>query len=290
LDQSLPGLRFDFYERVDLASNAATIRELTGMELYPEVNITTQDEQALLKGHLVLQGTYISNPALRTYEQLTHRIPLEITLPMNRIHNINDVHIEVDQLDVEMLSPTSLNVTGVLTIDGVLMENAYNASPVGEEEMVFSHRAEQQEPVLEIVEPLNIEPNIEPVVEQTMEEVIPEQPAVEMEETIDSQEIKIAFVSQPPDAVEPPQTEVQSAAPSVNDNPEALNGTMEWKKRLLEHTSNEPKFRKVKICIVQKDDTLETIALRYNANSRELISYNRLDVQTLLVGQTLFIP
>jgi stage VI sporulation protein D len=161
---------------------------------------------------------------------------------------------------------------------------------VDEEEMIFSHRAEQQEPVMEIVEPLNIEPNVEPVVEQTMEEVIPEQPAVQMEETIDSQEIKIAIVSQPPDVVEPPQTEVQSAAPSVNDNPEAVNGAMEWKKRLLEHTSNEPKFRKVKICIVQKDDTLETIALRYNANSRELISYNRLDAQTLQVGQTLFIP
>lgn len=49
-------------------------------------------------------------------------------------------------------------------------------------------------------------------------------------------------------------------------------------------------FRRVRMYIVQKDDTLETIAKRYELNPREIALFNRLGDSEVSAGQIVYIP
>ncbi|MNI47992.1 Stage VI sporulation protein D [compost metagenome] len=49
-------------------------------------------------------------------------------------------------------------------------------------------------------------------------------------------------------------------------------------------------FRKVRLCIVQREETLDSIAEKYQLSARELVLYNRLPGQTVEEGQVLYIP
>lgn len=53
---------------------------------------------------------------------------------------------------------------------------------------------------------------------------------------------------------------------------------------------DDHEFRKLRLCIVQRDETLETIAGRYQLNPREIVLYNRLSANNVSEGQVLMIP
>ncbi|WP_019908970.1 LysM peptidoglycan-binding domain-containing protein [Paenibacillus sp. HW567] len=71
--------------------------------------------------------------------------------------------------------------------------------------------------------------------------------------------------------------------------PEAGNDT-EWKSRFIGGLNGADMFRKVRLCIVQREDTLDTIAEKYQLSARELVMYNRLSGQNVEEGQVLYIP
>ncbi|MCR8644167.1 LysM peptidoglycan-binding domain-containing protein [Paenibacillus sp. N1-5-1-14] len=133
------GLRFDIYERVHLADESIGIQELTEVELVPHIQVVVQQEQAVLKGNLLLSGQYVGDidADKRTLE---HLIPVEITLPMSRINKIEDIMVEIENFDVELLSTRNLNVTGVLSLHGVEVTSIQPAEPSWmQEEMSFKH-------------------------------------------------------------------------------------------------------------------------------------------------------
>ena len=65
---------------------------------------------------------------------------------------------------------------------------------------------------------------------------------------------------------------------------------VEWKNLFLGTIVDQTPFRKVKLCIVQREDTLDAIADRYQLSTRELQLYNRLSEQVVEEGQILYIP
>ncbi|AIQ60465.1 LysM peptidoglycan-binding domain-containing protein [Paenibacillus borealis] len=71
--------------------------------------------------------------------------------------------------------------------------------------------------------------------------------------------------------------------------PEAGNDT-EWKSRFIGGLGGTELFRKVRLCIVQREETLDTIAEKYQLSARELSMYNRLSGQSVEEGQVLYIP
>ncbi|MNN96751.1 Stage VI sporulation protein D [compost metagenome] len=64
---------------------------------------------------------------------------------------------------------------------------------------------------------------------------------------------------------------------------------LQWKKLFIRSGEQEP-FSKIKLVIVQQEETLDDIAQRYHLSSRELQLYNRLSEQQLAEGQVLYIP
>jgi len=96
LTESLNGLRFDIYERVHLSEDVAAIEELEEIELIPHMQAVSSEDQIVLKGHLLLTGTYRSTDEQEAARRLEHWIPVEISLPPNRIEKLEDLAVEID--------------------------------------------------------------------------------------------------------------------------------------------------------------------------------------------------
>lgn len=403
------GLRFDIYERIHLADDTIGINELHDTELIPHIQVIAQDEQALLRGNLVLTGQYVGENLSdkRTFE---HLIPVEITLPMSRITSLADILVEIENYDVELLSTRNLNVTGVLSLHGVEVASDFplhgiqeppnyeqEAKPVdlslqnpwkAEEEITFSHQPVDELPLTqppvekkpevhlhqyvepevaletrvdlpqplqadylwqqqlhEVVEPeitytrtldnydgyatSYVPPNYEYEIENQEEDIqaslhYEAPPEIPVQEEV--KELKVAFGSRSKEDlfVEENSFGIKSLLRSNASQEQVANtpspsgtgtgtgtgsasasasgsasGTgqetprpdsLEWRKLFLRQDSDQQEFRKVKMCIIQKEDTLEGIARKYGINERELQQFNSLtnvDVQT---GQIIYIP
>ncbi|WP_058302224.1 LysM peptidoglycan-binding domain-containing protein [Gorillibacterium timonense] len=383
------GLRFDIYERVHLPEGLDGIEELEEAELVPHIQVVEEEDYAVIKGNLWLSGAYRGDSGAPG-QTLEHLIPVEITMPQNRISRLEDVRVEIDQFDVELLSNRSLNVTGVLSLHGLEMlpysggadEKALSEEtvfiydipavepdfyaavrseelPAAKEEEVSeaaepakTEKAEKEEQaenvekaakgkeneenvgfegtevnpeVQELEEPDNLYPVIvkpeatstkSPSSENKPEATsgsypypaagIVEEQAVplfhgasnkaendsDLDDRQDIQEIKVAFS---------PKTELSHlhslVRPAANRLPEGESAevpfksaeSVEWKKLFIRESEGNA-FKKIRICIVQKEETIEEIAERYRLSAREIAFYNQLGGQQVGEGQVLIIP
>ncbi|MBP1995931.1 LysM peptidoglycan-binding domain-containing protein [Paenibacillus eucommiae] len=321
------GLRFDIYERVHVQEEVSAIQELNEVELIPHIQVLTENEQAILKGNLLLTGSYTTDSGedIRTLE---HLIPVEITLPLNRIGRLEEVAVEIENFDIDLLTPRSLNVTGVLSLQGVEMISSDN-DDWNEEEMLFVHEAEntraepsaeipaaaENEKLVEVVELPTVlltkavnDPGTEPSSEfsenQALAVFADEEAAPLVQD--EKKEMKLAFGKKADEAVEMKSYGLKTllskansvlhadkrkdeAASAASAAEESKSDAVEWKKLFLQSEGETQEFRKVRMCIVQKEETLETIAKRYQVNTRELQLINRLSDQEITAGQIIYL-
>lgn len=372
------GLRFDIYERIYLADNSVGIKELEEVELVPHIQVYTEQNEAVLKGNLYLTGKYVGDVPDGESRTLEHFIPVEITLPIERVHNMNEVSAEIENFDVEVLSPRSVNVTGVLTLHGIEWMQKVDDWPRDEEasfeyEVVpLARHKEQGDESFPASQPASHSPDREPVqvgatannqrlaglrpfeeeldeepepVEWTvyqqgdsdvdeaipamseetaaeeanepMAPVLPEADAanpnpgpVEAIEEADEDEdgkpadVKIAFGTKPEregpyhlqsllnmSKADPPADrsarDIPEEEPAI---PESKADTVEWTKLFVRSQDERDSFKRMRIYIVQKDDSLESIAEKYNLHPRELLLHNKLEGQDVSEGTLLVIP
>lgn len=401
MSEQQPGLRFDIYERVHLPEEVSAIYELDEVELTPQIRVAVEGDQAVVKGYLLLVGTYSGQAEgdSRETKSLEHTIPVEITLPINRIRSVDDISVEIENFDIDLLSPRSLNVTGVLSLSGIEMMSGNTGVWQDEEEVLFVHEpvkaddssatggwqaeaqasVEEQERIEE--EPEAEEPEqfqeTEPPWHKPEEPQEPQagavpQPAAdvttsgrtdkirdelpgdnfedyealaqydeeaaegnkpsetpeaaETAETATSAEeedksgMKIAFGSKKPESPQPfdlksylsksgddyrnkpaaAQSAPSSARPGKSFRSEPVpapeqvaetgaSDVLEWKNLFLS-ANEEQQFRKVRLCIVHKDDTVESIAKKYDRKPQEIRLYNSLSDQEVTEGQVIYIP
>ncbi|GIP16928.1 hypothetical protein J40TS1_25700 [Paenibacillus montaniterrae] len=139
------GLRFDIYERVHLPENVAAIDELEEIELVPRIQVIEQGENAVLQGQLVLNGIYRAQGERDEQVALEHWIPVEITLPMNRVTRLDEITVDIDTFDVVLLSSRALNLTGILSLRGIVLEQDEEADGWNAEVFTVSHSRGEEE-------------------------------------------------------------------------------------------------------------------------------------------------
>jgi stage VI sporulation protein D len=434
------GLRFDVYERVHLPDDVAAIDELEEIELVPRIQVIDQGDHAVLRGQLLLSGIYRSQNDSGNSLTLEHWIPVEITLPMNRISRLDDISIEIDNFDVDLLSARTLNITGVLSLRGISAQPVQEQEELWREEpfTVVHQREAFEERAVEFLNsqyPANEQPYIpeqndfaaqeefsfqqrpevsvesdDPIASNESEPTVmissapydttgwsssqlfqsPAQQSEEQEE-FQADEREITLSSQQtshegwlansesyanfPSGSEQEQSPFQSAQPAFEQErsefeaqeppliipdalpqqrkdpeqekpelriavggkqPQSQDGSgsppdvgiltllqtsrreqaarqaaeevvaqqradevarvqasgdeIEWKNLFLGKRSEDTEFRKIRMCIVQRDETLDVIASRYSLNPREIIIYNRLDDSSVSEGQLIYIP
>lgn len=393
MSEQQSGLRFDIYERVHLPEEGSAILELDEVELTPQIQVAVEGNQAIVRGCLLLTGSYTGQAEgnVRASQTLEHPIPVEITLPMNRIRSVEAISVEIDNFDIDLLSSRSLNVTGVLSLNGIEMVTAAPDQWREEEEIVFVHEhlqaddteeetsdpadpveaqaaepsdafgqdardSHEAEPVLEAIresdlqqaaagssekrdEELNADDLVDYEVLEQYDQyaAVPPPPgpeeweqhpvdASEAVETVgaipeapDKGEMKIAFGSKKnevagfdfksvlgksddtrnadsakaaasPKAGSTSKGSQTRGAEHAEEKTDASGGdALEWKSLFIS-SDEERQFRKVRLCIVHKNDTLESIARKYERKPHEIRLYNQLNDQELSEGQVIYIP
>jgi stage VI sporulation protein D len=407
------GLRFDVYERVHLPVNVADIHELEEIELTPRIGVFHQGGQVVLRGNLLLSGVYVSQSEDKESRTLEHWIPVEISLPMNRVDQLGDISVEIENFDVALLSARTLNITGVLSLRGVEVKQLETPGAWQEETItavnsrnILGEEAPDSQPLaafsgdapsewtgekLEQAEPITEEqsadntnsyvfeeedsssreealawqeyyqsirnnpdntPEADPIQQEAQQPDVPElgdqdrpidassswsdtlaegdltvqadeESAFELytgsglEEAEQQEpeaepaksEMKIAMGVKRPEEDSVPNksglltllhgsrrdAEAQKAAEIALQEAEQVNQAppgeeVQWKTLFLGGRGEERDFRRVRLCIVQREETLEAIAGRYQLNPREILLYNRMDEGSITEGQVIYIP
>ncbi|MHA0857056.1 LysM peptidoglycan-binding domain-containing protein [Paenibacillus sp. CMAA1364] len=375
-DQSY-GLRFDVYERIQLSEEVVGISELEEVELLPYIQVINQEEQALLRGHLLLTGIYRGEREEEGTQRLEHYIPVEITVPLHRISSFNEIAVEIENFDIDLLSQRSLNITGVLSLKGIESPEVNNPSwnaedftvvhapdwPSFQDTPSYLRDEELSNAVLEdhpegsllhmdeeALARMNEHSNVWAIesedhvgqtsstlnsvtdhssVMQTHEETslhgsdsaLTEENSLLTSESVDSDqseindgkaEMKVGFGSKR-EPSSPQQDHIglssilkSSRARSLKDlenqaieeqliaqeanKEQERSEEVEWKSLFLGGSSERTPFSKLRLCIVQKQETIDLIADRYEMSPREILLYNRLADQTIEEGQILYIP
>ncbi|WP_200890114.1 hypothetical protein, partial [Bradyrhizobium japonicum] len=165
-------------------SNKASIAELKELELLPDVEIMETPTEISITGCLYLQGKYTPVEETREkreggtdtlvsalqftpfpheenqtseflYEpeaELSHRIPLNVSIPVDRVKEMGDVYAIVDGFDYQLVSANQLQIQADLKIAGISLQTEasddteYENEPEQDQvEWEFVHVAEDQE-------------------------------------------------------------------------------------------------------------------------------------------------
>ncbi|WP_028777170.1 LysM peptidoglycan-binding domain-containing protein [Shimazuella kribbensis] len=307
-------LRFNISEKIRLHPQQAGISSLLELDLYPDVEIKDEGHHLKIFGYLRLNGTYegdsIAEADVLEYdpdelegEEIAYVIPVEITLPRDRAELAN-ICAEVESFDYQLLSPFELQIEAVLMIDGIL--------PDQEEELIteISDDSQEQEEIegtptfaanpaqsefLEVPDPQRIEAKEEEVsVEEKVsveEEVLVEEPV--LDRTIHRETRRTAkerFEEKSEEAPQPllvieegKQEEVEQ--PSSTE--EEVRGK-DWSRWLV--NGKEDTFTSLKMVIVQKDESIDTLAAKYEISCDAILKTNEFATDRLVEGQIVKIP
>ena len=156
-------LRFSVEESVWF-QKGQEVSELMSISLDPEIQIFDQDQYVSIRGALYLTGEYlVEKQEDPTYEpvnlarivenveeredgcfELNHRFPVDITIPKNRIQNLEDIYVSIESFDYHLPMRGCLQLDAELSISGIY----------GHQQSVPHVEEEQQEEEERELEPL----------------------------------------------------------------------------------------------------------------------------------------
>ncbi|MEI3605841.1 stage VI sporulation protein D [Pseudogracilibacillus sp. SE30717A] len=337
-------IEFELNETLHFESGQE-IAEMISISLNPDIAIQKFDSYIQIRGLIILQGEYnkasdsTNNNVESSYDgktkafiekvmetndhkaQFSHRFPVEISVPLYRVENLNDITVSVDSFDYELPDLNQLNLTALIHIHGIKgdtdvgqstqqtetsqsegeeqMAEAEKSSVEGESKESVNNKPEEheQEKSVDISEVTSKETEEEPVskMEETTntesEEVMEEPDKIEEEaeisETIDEADI-IEVNSTEIESSDENEIDIQLSKNKEEDNEEDVKDV-----RFLTDLfggEEEEEYSKMKIYIAQEDDTIESIAKRYEMSTLQLIKDNNLTEEGLEEGQLLYIP
>ncbi|WP_157724852.1 stage VI sporulation protein D [Virgibacillus phasianinus] len=338
------------------------VDEILGISLEPEISIQPFNDYISIRGVIELNGNYQrvheadiweNNPddsddfsSKRYVEQVfdgergelsfSHRFPVEISVPIYRVNDMNDVTVSVEYFDYEIPDQNQLRLTSVIAIQGIndSVENPANSevseeiTEQKEEGLAFNKEdsfrfdikeqfaepeiknEQQKEETEELVRPENtveVEQQEEEQYEEAQREKEPHEEE-KIEEPSEVEEVEFHPSQQETKLQQPQSTaedrydeEVELVEETHSNSPKSSLKSTEKNKmedtdgERIDYLSNifredEESYSKMRLCIVQDNDTIETIAERYRVNPLQISKQNHLDDETISEGQLLYIP
>ncbi|MCA1031940.1 stage VI sporulation protein D [Bacillus timonensis] len=263
--------------------------------------------------------------------QMRHRFPVDITIPKNRIQALDDVYVAVETFDYELPQRGLLKLVADLSISGIYGDQQSVPSvheEVEEEELVeLGYRNSDVSTISNYEESVNYE--YEEHEESENNETSSDEDVVASEETeedlyspfevearkevyhetdVDSEE-ELNFY-QPSPQVEmkgrveniadyqtsPSVTAVEEESSTAyqDDEGEEKAGKRDGNALYLTKIfakEQDDDFTRMKICIVQHGDSLDTLTDRYDVSLQQLLRVNKLEHDAdVYEGQLLYIP
>jgi stage VI sporulation protein D len=364
------------------------VEELISISLDPDITIQENDQYVTIRGSLDLSGEFkcyqddndqqdeglVSQKFVERVAEreegtceFSHRFPVDITIPNNRIQSVYDIDVLVESFDYALPERSCLKLTAELTISGLYGPEKQEEQQQ-EPELELLHRTSEEEEPEEIqVNPAAFQSNYQPnyLFETEARKQQEEQPNVENFPKFPTFNYQPSEEEQ--NAYQPPSWEFQEDDQSSNpqqwqsqDNEESAN-PKPWQFQEYNAEANQPAWRfqerneapkhveveevevkleaveveseesssssseeepkqkkkklfaskkksmtlteffarkdegssqtRLKMCIVQKGDTVESLADRYEVSVQNLLRVNNLDLnQDVYEGQVLYVP
>ncbi|GAE30205.1 stage VI sporulation protein D [Halalkalibacter hemicellulosilyticusJCM 9152] len=120
------------------------VEEVIGMSLEPEIMIEERDAHVYIRGGLRLLGEYRSSEKEQVdlesgsledqvsfrsvgdvkvssngVGEIKHYFPIDVTIPSNRIQNLDDVYVQVESFDYDLPEPSCIQLTADIAISGM---------------------------------------------------------------------------------------------------------------------------------------------------------------------------
>lgn len=372
-------LRFSVEESVWF-QKGQEVSELLSISLDPDISIHEHDQYISIRGALQLTGEYKTDQdgsegdsfeyanvryvnEVETREDgvsvLTHRFPVDITIPRNRIQQLDDVYVSIESFDYELPELKCLKLIADLSISGITdgeaaqneevktareeaVEPLYRESensleidaeetsvkaertPVSpfssfydvneiddsdvdklsppsisiQKEVVESREVDNKNEVPSNVHPSNIEEEEEVEEQEVLDESIKQEEQEEdlydpftvevrrEEQNADPQEVQYSFFSKS----EAEETEEVEEIEELNERDEKDPKDAHYLTSLFARDDEED-FSRLKMCIVQQGDTLNSISERYDISIQQIVRVNDFHAdQDVYEGQILYIP
>lgn len=321
-------LRFDISEKVSLHPQQLGITRLLELDLFPDVQILDEGHHVKIQGYLRLNGSYVGESGESEVasfaddpEEISYVIPVEITLPSDRAE-LGNVSAEVESFDYQVISPYELQIEAILSIDGIASENQYQEQRQEEPSQIEDQPFFQAQPVRSVEQERELEETQNFSVQELFTHQRPEaedQPQQRFIEEYPSEKETLGNnIDHPVKTLPEPEEEVihpfpiEAKQPELDrefnsKDPEAVGrrgnsdqetvefgldeppkGVNEWSYWLV---GNKPEtFTAMRLVIIQKEESLDSLADRYQVSSSRLKNYNHLNSDQLEEGQIVCIP
>ncbi|MGJ3204633.1 stage VI sporulation protein D [Geobacillus sp. FJAT-46040] len=337
-------LRFSLEESVWF-KRGQEVAEFLSISLDPVISVDEYDQYITIRGALELSGEFrqadegqaeadddvfemagyrfIQHISVREdgISELSHRFPIDITIPKNRIRSLEDVYVTVESFDYDLDENGRLLITADISISGISEAPLDDDLPDDEEDdeplfAPFESIARKEaagEEVFASADDLADEAAEQPTFaadETTVSVIEPAAMRHEEAEAEEEEEAKEPFL--------PLETETKAVSAQTEEDIASLLPPTEAKvsigaaKKAAEEEEEEEtktksenalyltklfakseaeEFTKLKICIVQQGDSLDKIAERYDVTVSQLLRANDLEgPDDVHEGQLLYIP
>lgn len=294
------------------------VAELRTISLDPEISIQSFHEYISIRGVIELSGEYVKvssdeneeEPLSRLEEmdakryvenvtetedgfaEFSHRFPVEISVPAYRVRSLDDVSVSIDSFDYELPEESKINLYATISIHGLQEDVTFpqedrEKEAIAEVDDVFEFEQRQPEEEPDSTEEISL-PSVG-TNEETEEAAEPEQDGGRFLFKTKTQSFAEFFgTTVNEEAEEHEQTDLEAS--SEETVAEQANDEFDYLSDLFEDRT-ETGYTKMRLCIVQKNDTIDTIAERFNISPLQLIKQNKLeDDFEVTEGQLLYIP
>ncbi|SHP94890.1 stage VI sporulation protein D [Mycobacteroides abscessus subsp. abscessus] len=227
-------LRFSLEESVWF-QKGQEVEELVSISLAPNITIHENEQYVTIQGALELTGEYQRyNDGSSEEEDLftapkfvhhveereeglyefSHRFPVDITIPNNRIQSINDIYVEVESFDYLFQERSCMKLTADLTITGLYGDQQHKPAHEETEVEEFQLEVANREATVDEIED-HIEWSHEQRTEEQEEPIILDHEyepfAVEARKSADDTEEKVVSINKSTELFEAPQLPVNEA-------------------------------------------------------------------------------
>jgi stage VI sporulation protein D len=327
-------LRFSVEESVWF-QKGQEVGELLSISLDPDITIQEFDQYISIRGALQLTGEYkidedyneeefeyanlrfVNSVETREEDgisQLVHRFPVDITIPRNRIGDLEEVYVTIESFDYDLSESRNLKLVADLEISGISSQDSYEEVQEEEEvEQTYNHSTKEElEPLYRSSQALLHDEEIQEEYSESFDAVLAENSNTpEKEEFYQPFDVEVRKqaieeeITQPEihySAGRPAEAEVESYSAPPKQSPKSRKEEAKKQEQPKETENSlyltklfgredEEEFSKLKICIVQQGDTIDSICERYNITVQQLHRVNQFSsTADVHDGQTLYIP
>src|SRR5690625_4092619 len=287
------------------------IEEMLAISLDPDIAIETFHEDIRIRGIIILQGEYkkvldeqnksdhesfnslqIIEKMIETEEDqvmFSHRFPVEVTVTKNRINDLDDVKVEVVAFDYEIPATNRLNISAELHIHGILNERN------------IPNQNQETEEVTDTSEKLQEESVIMP---DKQEDVKAHEKEVHHQDRKDAEESTLNDSEKASNDLEHHKLDESEVNYNINMNEQEEEDEIDIQLNETEDEEvvedvlfltdifadiEEKSVSTMRIHIIQKEDTIESVAKRYDMSALQLMKDNQLNADEMTPGKLIYI-